>query len=59
VEAFQRYTGGTQNLFCKGETAATLFITAQDEERHGYTYSLALNWGMSSGYVWGVVDCPQ
>ncbi len=59
VEAFQRYSGGTQNLFCKGETAAILFITAQDEERLGYTYSLALNWGMSSGYVWGVVDCPQ
>ena len=59
VEAFQRYSGGTQNLFCKGETAATLFITAQDEARLGYTYSLALNWGMSSGYVWGVVDCPR
>ena len=59
VEAFQRYSGGTQNLFCKGETAAILFITAQDEERLGYTYSLAMNWGMSSGYVWGVVDCPQ
>lgn len=59
VEAFQRYSGGTQNLFCKGETAAILFITAQDEERLGYTYSLALNWGMSSGYVWGVVDCLQ
>lgn len=59
VEAFQRYSGGTQNLFCKGETAAILFITAQDEARLGYTYSLALNWGMSSGYVWGVVDCPQ
>jgi hypothetical protein len=59
VEAFQRYSGGTQNLYCNGETAAILFITAQDEERLGYTYSLALNWGMSSGYVWGVVDCPQ
>ena len=59
VEAFQRYTGGTQNLFCKGETATTLFVTGQDEERLGYTYSLSLNWGMSSGYVWGVVDCPQ
>lgn len=59
VEAFQRYSGGTQNLFCKGETAAILFITAKDEARLGYTYSLALNWGMSSGYVWGVVDCPQ
>lgn len=59
VEAFQRYSGGTQNLFCKGETAATLFITAQDEARLGYSYSLALNWGMSSGYVWGVVDCSN
>jgi hypothetical protein len=59
VEAFQRYSGGTQNLFCKGETAATLFITAKDEARLGYSYSLALNWGMSSGYVWGVVDCPR
>lgn len=59
VEAFQRYSGGTQNLFCNGETAAILFITAQDEQRLGYTYSLALNWGMSSGYVWGVVDCRK
>jgi hypothetical protein len=59
VETFQRYSGGTQNLFCNGETAAVLFITAQDEQRLGYTYSLALNWGMSSGYTWGVVDCPQ
>lgn len=59
VESFQRYSGGTQNLYCNGETAAILFLTARDEERHGYTYSLALNWGMSSGYVWGVVDCPQ
>lgn len=59
VESFQRYSGGTQNLYCKGDTAAILFLTARDEERHGYTYSLALNWGMSSGYVWGVVDCPQ
>lgn len=59
VEAFQRYSGGTQNLFCNGETAAVLFITAADQQRLGYTYSLALNWGMSSGYVWGSVDCPQ
>ncbi|HEX5882940.1 MAG TPA: hypothetical protein VFY67_00210, partial [Pyrinomonadaceae bacterium] len=57
VEAYQRFTGGTQNLFCNGEVAATLFITAQDEQRLGYTYSLALNWGMSSGLTWGVVDC--
>lgn len=59
VEAYQRFTGGTQNLFCNGEVAATLFVTAQDEQRLGYTYSLALNWGMSSGYNWGVVDCKQ
>jgi uncharacterized protein DUF6056 len=59
VEAFQRFSGGSQYLFCNGEIAATLFITGQDEARLGYTYSLALNWGMSSGYVWGVVDCAQ
>ncbi len=59
VESYQKFTGGTQNLFCNGEIAATLFITAQDEQRLGYTYSLALNWGMSSGYIWGVVDCKQ
>jgi hypothetical protein len=57
VEAFQRFSGGGQHLFCKGEIAATLFTTARDEARLGYTYSLALNWGMSSGYTWGVVDC--
>lgn len=59
VEAFQRYSGGTQNLFCNGDTAAVLFTTARDQPRLGYTYSLALNWGMSSGYVWGAVDCPR
>ena len=59
VEAMQRYSGGTQNLFCHGDIAASLFITADDEQRLGYTYSLALNWGMSSGYVWGKADCPQ
>jgi hypothetical protein len=58
VEPAQGYSGRTHSLFCNGETAATLFITAQDEARLGYTYSLALNWGMSSGYTWGVVDCP-
>ena len=58
VERFQRFTGGSQYLFCNGEVAATLFTTATDESWLGYTYSLALNWGMSSGYVWGVVDCP-
>lgn len=57
VEAYRRLTGGTQNLFCNGEVAATLFITAEDEARLGYTYSIALNWGMSSGYKWGEVDC--
>jgi hypothetical protein len=57
VEAFQRFSGGGQHLFCKGETAATLFTAARDEPRLGYTYSLALNWGMSSGYTWGVTDC--
>ena len=57
VEAFQRFSGGGQHLFCKDEIAATLFTTARDEPRLGYTYSLALNWGMSSGYTWGVVDC--
>ena len=57
VEAFQRFSGGTQDLFCDGEVAATLFVTGQDEARLGYTYSIALNWGMSSGFNWGVVDC--
>lgn len=57
VEAFQRFSGGTQDLFCNGEVAAILFITGQDEARLGYTYSIALNWGMSSGFTWGVVDC--
>lgn len=59
VEAFQRFSGGGQHLFCNGDTAATLFIAGKDEERIGYTYSLALNWGMSSGFTWGVVDCRQ
>ena len=57
VEAFQRYSGGSQYLFCNGEVAATLFTTVKDEAWLGYTYSLALNWGMSSGYIWGVTDC--
>jgi hypothetical protein len=57
VEAFQKFSGGGQHLFCKGEIAATLFTAASDEPRLGYTYSLALNWGMSSGYTWGVTDC--
>ncbi|HEU4836454.1 MAG TPA: DUF6056 family protein [Pyrinomonadaceae bacterium] len=57
VEAFQKFSGGSQFLYCNGEVAATLFTTAKDEAWLGYTYSLALNWGMSSGYQWGVVDC--
>ena len=59
VETFQRFSGGTQTLFCHGDIGANLFITGDDKQRLGYTYSLALNWGMSSGYVWGKVDCPQ
>jgi hypothetical protein len=59
VEPVQGYNGRTHTLFCNGEIAATLFVTAQDEARLGYTYSLALNWGMSSGYTWGVVDCQS
>jgi hypothetical protein len=59
IEAAQRFTGGTQTLFCYGDVAANLFITGGDEQRLGYTYSLALNWGMSGGYVWNKVDCPQ
>jgi hypothetical protein len=58
VEAFQRFSGGSQYLFCNGEVAAVLFTTVKDEARLGYTYSLALNWGMSSGYIWTQVDCP-
>ena len=57
VEKFGKFSGGSQYLFCNGEVAATLFTTVQDEAWLGYTYSLALNWGMSSGYVWGVMDC--
>lgn len=57
VEAFQKYSGGSLYLFCNGEVAATLFTTVKDEAWLGYTYSLALNWGMSSGYIWGVTDC--
>ena len=57
VEKFGKFSGGSQFLFCNGEVAATLFTTANDEAWLGYTYSLALNWGMSSGYIWGVVDC--
>ena len=57
VEKFGKFSGGSQFLFCNGEVAATLFTTAADEAWLGYTYSLALNWGMSSGYTWGVVDC--
>ena len=57
VEKFGKFSGGSQFLFCNGEVAATLFTTATDKAWLGYTYSLALNWGMSSGYVWGVVDC--
>ena len=59
IETDQWSRSGTQQLFCNGETAATLFITGKDEDRLGYTYSLALNWGMSSGFVWGEVDCPR
>ena len=57
VEKFGKFSGGSQYLFCNGEVAATLFTTAADKAWLGYTYSLALNWGMSSGYTWGVVDC--
>lgn len=57
IETPQVVDAGTQNLFCNGEVAASLFITGGDEARLGYTYSLALNWGMSSGFTWGVVDC--
>jgi len=54
VEAF---IGGTQSLFCNGQVAATLFITGQEQTRLGYTYSIALNWGASSGFSLGAVDC--
>jgi len=57
VEKFGKFSGGSQFLYCNGEVAATLFTTATDKAWLGYTYSLALNWGMSSGYTWGVVDC--
>jgi hypothetical protein len=57
LELFHVLTGGTQDLFCSGRVAATLFTTGQDEARLGYTYSLTLNWGMSSGFTIGKVDC--
>ena len=57
LELFHRFTGGTQDLFCSDRVAATLFITGEDEARLGYTYSLTLNWGMSSGFTIGKVDC--
>jgi hypothetical protein len=57
LELFHRFTGGTQDLFCSGRVAATLFTTGEDEARLGYTYSLTLNWGMSSGFTLGEVDC--
>jgi hypothetical protein len=57
LELFHRFTGGTQDLFCSGRVAATLFITGEDEARLGYTYSLTFNWGMSSGFTLGAVDC--
>ncbi len=57
LELFHRFTGGTQDLFCSGRVAATLFTTGEDEARLGYTYSLTLNWGMSSGFTIGKVDC--
>lgn len=57
LELFHRFTGGTQDLFCSDRVAATLFITGEDEARLGYTYSLTLNWGMSSGFTTGAVDC--
>lgn len=53
----EAFSSGTQDLFCNGRVAATLFITGQDEARLGYTYSITLNWGMSSGFTLGVVDC--
>ena len=59
VEKFGKFSGGSQFLFCNGEVAATLFTTATDKAWLGYTYSLALNWGMSSGYVWGKDDCQE
>ena len=59
VEKFGKFSGGSQFLFCNGEVAATLFTTATDKAWLGYTYSLALNWGMSSGYVWGKDDCQD
>jgi len=57
LELFHRFTGGTQDLFCSDRVAATLFITGDDEPRLGYTYSITLNWGMSSGFTIGKVDC--
>ena len=57
LEIFQRYPGAMQALFCKDGYAANLFYTGAEAQRLGYNYSLAINWGLSSGFVWGVEDC--
>jgi hypothetical protein len=57
LETFQRYNGAMHALFCKDHLAANLFFTGEEAPRFGYNYSLAINWGLSSGFVWGVEDC--
>jgi len=57
LETFQRYNGAMHALFCKDHFAANLFFTGEEAPRFGYNYSLAINWGLSSGFVWGVEDC--
>ena len=57
LEIFQRYNGMMHVLFCKNHLAANLFYTGAEAPRLGYNYSLAINWDLSSGFVWGVEDC--
>jgi len=57
LEIFQRYPGAMHALFCKDGYAANLFYAGPEAQRLGYNYSLAINWGLSSGFVWGVEDC--
>jgi len=57
LEIFQKYPGAMHVLYCKDGYAANLFYTASEAPRLGYNYSIAFNWGLSSGFVWGKEDC--
>ena len=57
LEIFQRFPGAMHALFCKDGYPANLFYAGPEAPPLGYNYSLAINWGLSSGFVWGVEDC--